>query len=96
MQEHEKNIYILIGAGALIGLGKLLASDEKLSARLVIGRTVLGSATSMLAGVALLQFPDIHPLALLGIASGLGILGSQTIEVLLKRRAGKFIGGGKG
>lgn len=96
MQEHEKNIYILIGAGALIGLGKLLASDEKLSARLVIGRTVLGSATSLLAGVVLLQFPTIHPLALLGIASGLGILGSQTIEILLKRRAGKIIGGGKG
>lgn len=95
MQEHERNIYTLIGAGALIGLGKLLASDEKLSARLVIGRTVLGSATSLLAGVVLLQFPTIHPLALLGIASGLGILGSQTIEILLKRRAGKIIGGGK-
>lgn len=96
MQEPEKSLWTLIAMGAVIGVGKLLASDEKLSIRLVVGRTVLGSATSMLAGVVLLQFPDIHHLALLGIASGLGILGSQTIEVLLKRRAGKFIGGGKG
>lgn len=95
MQESEKSLWTLIAMGAVIGVGKLLASDEKLSIRLVIGRTVLGSATSMLAGVVLLQFPDIPHLALMGIASGLGILGAQTIEVLLKRRAGKFIGGGK-
>ena len=93
MQDPEKSLWTLVAMGAVIG--KLLASDEKLSIRLVIGRTVLGSATSMLAGVVLLQFPDIPHLALLGIASGLGILGSQTIEVLLKRRAGKIIGGGK-
>ena len=95
MQDPEKSLWTLVAMGAVIGVGKLLASDEKLSIRLVIGRTVLGSATSMLAGVVLLQFPDIPHLALLGIASGLGILGSQTIEVLLKRRAGKIIGGGK-
>ncbi|WP_050465091.1 phage holin family protein [Herbaspirillum autotrophicum] len=95
MQDPEKSLWTLVAMGAVIGVGKLLASDEKLSIRLVIGRTVLGSATSMLAGVVLLQFPDIPHLALLGIASGLGILGSQTVEVLLRRRAGKFIGGGK-
>lgn len=95
MQEHEKGLLTLLVLGAMVGLGKLLASDEKLSMRLVIGRTLLGSATSLLAGVALLQFPDIPQLALLGIGSGLGILGSQTIEVLLKRRAGKILGGGK-
>ena len=87
MQEHEKTFLTLFTLGALIGLAKLLVSDEKLTARLIIGRTLLGSAASVIAGIAVVQFPTIDRLALIGIASALGIVGSSFIEMWLK---GKF------
>lgn len=73
-------------------MSKLLVSSEPLSVRLIIGRTILGSATSVIAGAVLLQVPDINPLALLGIACALGILGSTFIEEYLKKNINKWSG----
>ncbi|MBR8084574.1 phage holin family protein [Burkholderia vietnamiensis] len=92
MQEHEKTFLELIIMGALIGIAKLLVSSEQLTFRVIVGRALLGSATSMVAGVALLQIPNLDPLALLGIGSALGIVGSQYIEILLRRKATAVIG----
>ena len=92
MQEHDKSILMLIVIGGLIGMSKLLVSKEPLSVRLLIGRTILGSATSLIAGVVLLQIPNVSPLALIGLASALGILGSTFIEECLKNRV-KNLGG---
>lgn len=92
MQEHEKSILMIILIGGLIGMSRLLVSKEPLSVRLVIGRTILGSATSLIAGVVLLQMPDISPLALVGLASALGILGSTFIEEYLKKNVDKWGG----
>lgn len=69
MQDHEKNLLLLIAIGAAIGFAKLLVSDEKLTWRLTIGRTILGAATSTIAGAIILQIPDINPLALISLAS---------------------------
>ena len=71
-------------------MSKLLVSSEPLSVRLIIGRTILGSATSVIAGAVLLQVPDINPLALLGIACAFGILGSTFIEEYLKKNINKW------
>ncbi|AOJ99939.1 phage holin family protein [Burkholderia vietnamiensis] len=92
MQEHEKTFLELIIMGALIGIAKLLVSSEQITFRVIVGRALLGSATSMVAGVALLQIPNLDPLALLGIGSALGIVGSQYIEILLRRKARAVIG----
>ncbi|MDF0500878.1 holin [Burkholderia cenocepacia] len=92
MQEHEKTFLELIVMGALIGIAKLLVSSEQLTFRVIVGRALLGSATSMVAGIALLQIPNLDPLALLGIGSALGIVGSQYIEILLRRKARAVIG----
>ena len=93
MQDHEKNLLLLIAIGAAIGFAKLLVSDEKLTWRLMTGRTILGAATSTIAGAIILQIPDINPLALIAIASALGILGSTFIENWLKSQSMKW--GGK-
>ena len=57
MQEHEKSLYTLLIMGALIALGKVLASDEKITLRLLAGRVILGSAISVAACDSLVQFP---------------------------------------
>lgn len=93
MQEPEKTILEMIAMGALIGVAKLLVGNEALTLRLVVGRAVLGSATSMVAGIVLVQIPNLDPLALLGIGSALGIVGSQYIEILLRRKTKAIIGG---
>ena len=93
MQDHEKNLLLLIAIGAAIGFAKLLVSDEKLTWRLTIGRTILGAATSTIAGAIILQIPDINPLALISLASALGIMGSTFIENWLKTQSMKW--GGK-
>lgn len=90
MQDHEKTIFTLIFVGAAIGLSRLLVSDEPLLWRLIIGRTILGSATSTIAGLVLIQFPDISPVSLIAIACALGILGSTYIEAYLKKNVGKW------
>ena len=92
MQEHDKSILMLIVIGGLIGMSKLLVSKEPLSVRLLIGRTILGSATSLIAGVVILQIPNVSPLALIGLASSLGILGSTFIEEYLKKNVDKWGG----
>ncbi len=76
---------MLLVMGALIGLGKLLVSDDPITLRLILGRAVLGAATSMVAGVGLMQFPGMPPMALYGVGCALGIVGSQYLEVWLKR-----------
>ena len=89
MQEHDKTVIWLLLMGAIIGIGKLLAGSEPVTWWLVIGRMILGSATTTVAGIVLLTIPNIHPVALLAIGSALGIAGSQVIESYVKRRAGK-------
>lgn len=78
----------LLLIGAVIALGKVLASNEKITPRLIAGRVILGSAISVAAGAALVQFPDMSPLAVNGVGAGLGILGYQFCEMWLRRRLG--------
>ena len=77
--------------GALISIAKLLVSDERITVRVVVGRAILGSATSLLAGVVLIQVPNLSPLALLGVGSALGIVGQQYIEKILRAKLKKVV-----
>lgn len=87
MEQHEKSLFTLVAVGALIAIGKLLASNEVLTWRVIIGRTLLGSASSMVAGVALVQVPDLDPIGLVGLGAALGIFGAQALESWFKRQA---------
>ena len=96
MQEYEKGFIALALMGALIALGKMLNSDEPITLRLVLGRVIVGSALSLAAGVALYSVLDIHPLALAGIGSALGILGLNGVEAWLRKKGINFLGKGVG
>lgn len=84
---HEKIMVTLAGIGGLIGLAKVLESTEPLTTRLIIGRVILGAAVSMCAGAALIQFPDMPPIAINGVGAALGIVGYQAVELWLRKRA---------
>ncbi|ATO31578.1 MULTISPECIES: phage holin family protein [Dickeya] len=87
MNETDKSIVTLFIIGMLIAVGKVLAGGEPVTLRLFLGRVLLGGFVSTVAGVALVQFPDLSPLAINGIGAALGIAGYQTIELLIQRRA---------
>lgn len=87
MQEHEKSLYSLLIIGALIAVGKVLASDDPITLRLFISRVILGSFVAVAAGAVLIHIPDASPLAIQGLGAALGIAGYQAVELWLRRRA---------
>lgn len=93
MQEPEKSLLYLAVMGGLIGLGKLFSGDDVLTPRLILGRALMGSATSLIAGVSLLHMADLPLPALIGLGAALGILGSQTLEIIFRKFAEKKLGG---
>ncbi|MCG3462025.1 phage holin family protein [Xenorhabdus bovienii] len=93
MEEHEKTFVTLVLLGALIALGKMLTGNEPITLRLFIGRVILGSAVSIMAGALLIWWPGISPVAVTGIGSALGIAGYQLIEVWLRKRGSALLTG---
>ena len=89
MIESDKTVVTLFLTGALIVVGKVLAGGESITPRLFIGRMLLGGFVSMVSGVVLVQFPEINPVAIYGIAAMLGIAGYQVVEIFIQRRLGK-------
>ncbi|MFV7361050.1 phage holin family protein [Citrobacter portucalensis] len=87
MQEHEKSLYSLLAMGVLIAIGHVLSGNDPITLRHFIGRVILGSFVSVIAGVVLIQIPDASPLAIQGIGAALGIAGYQSVELWLRRRA---------
>lgn len=88
----EGFIAVLAAIGAAIGLGKLLASDEPLTKRLIVGRAVVNAGIGAAAGAGTLLFPTADPLVLYGLAAGIASLGTSGLEMVFKKKLG---GGGE-
>lgn len=78
----------LVGIGVLIGLGKLLASNEKFSWRLALGRAIVSAGLAVAAGAILAFIPGVSQLAVIGLAAASSVLGEQFLEKLLHARSG--------
>lgn len=95
MHDHERKILVLALIGAVIAIGQVLVSTDPITPRLFFGRVILGSIVSMVAGVALVQFPELSPVAVNGIGCALGIAGYQAVERWLRHRGSKIVEGKK-
>lgn len=93
MNDFEKTIAWLAGMGALIAVGRALTSQEKLSWRVVLGRTILGSALGTVAALIYIPFPDAPQAVVIGAGAGLGILGEQVLELAARRLISFKLGG---
>lgn len=74
--------------GVAIGLGQLLASPEKLTPRIIAGRALSTGGIAMGAGVALVWFPDLPTVAMIGVAAILASLGTSALERMFQRLMG--------
>lgn len=80
MNDDEK-LLIKIGLiGFMLGIAKLLAGDEAITWRKVIGRALLGTGSSLIAGLVMIPHPNASQLVVVGAAALLGILGHSFIE----------------
>lgn len=64
-----KDLLWLVMFGALAGIGQLLASSERLTRRLVLGRAVSSGVLAMGAGALLIWIPDVPEVALYGVTA---------------------------
>jgi len=79
----------LAGAGLVTGLGNLLASDEKLTWRIVVGRAISSAGLGAAAGTALLWVPDMPMVAMVGLSCTVASLGTSGLERLIQKAVGK-------
>jgi hypothetical protein len=79
-----------LGAIAVIaGLGQLLASKERLTPRIVVGR-ILSSFALGAVSILIMPYVPVIPhtdpyMVQLGIASAIASLGTSTIEIIIQR-----------
>lgn len=85
MQEHEKTFAQLLILGAAIGVGQLLASRERLTWRIVVGRAICSAGVAASAAALGLIFPSVGPVVQFGVAAAMASLGTSALEKLLQR-----------
>lgn len=79
---------VLAGVAIIAGLGKLLASQDKLTWRVVIGRVLTSAALGVAASILLVLFPSMPLEAQLGTAAALSSLGTSALEAVFYRITG--------
>lgn len=89
----QDSSYGLLGAlggiGALIGLGQLFLSDEKITLRRALGRAIVTGGLALSAAAALTYFPGLPTAAIVGLAAAIASMGATGLE----RFAQRFIPG---
>ena len=71
--------------GVTIGLGQLLAGNERLTYRLLVGRALSTGGLAMAAGVVLVWVPELSMVGQIGVAAGLASLGTSGLERAFQR-----------
>jgi hypothetical protein len=84
----EGFLAILAAIGAAVGIGKLMAADDRITFRLFVGRAIVSAGLGAAAGAVMYLVPDAHPVLLYGAAAGISSMGTSTIEFILKKRLG--------
>lgn len=83
--ENIANALLFACVGITIGVGQLLASKERLTLRIVIGRMLSTGGLAMAAGAILVWVPNLHLIGQMGIAAALASLGTSGLERLFQR-----------
>lgn len=76
-------IFLIVGIA--IGIGQLMSSNERVTSRLLLGRSLSTGGLAMAAGVVLVWVPDLSMVGQIGVAAGLASLGVSGLERLFQR-----------
>lgn len=75
--------------GLVVGIGQLLASRERLTWRIVVGRALSSAGLGASTGIALAWMPGLPLTAQLGLAALIASLGTSGLERLLQKFLGR-------
>ena len=84
-QDHLASSFLFSMVGVTIGLGQLLAGNERLTLRLLVGRALSTGGLAMAAGVVLVWVPELSMVGQIGVAAGLASLGTSGLEHAFQR-----------
>ena len=84
-QDHLTSSFLVSVVGVTIGLGQLLAGNERLTLRLLVGRALSTGGLAMAAGVVLVWVPELSLVGQIGVAAGLASLGTSGLERAFQR-----------
>lgn len=85
---HWEILLSMAAVGGLTALGQLLASNERITPRIIWGRALSSIGLSVSAGAILLWFTEPNPLALIGVSAGLASLGTSFLEKFVQKKFG--------
>lgn len=74
--------------GFIIGLGHALACKEELPLRRIIGKTLISTGVSIVAGAVYYFKPGTDPVVILALGSLLSVLGSGWLEAFVFKKTG--------
>ncbi len=88
LSKETQTLLIMAMVGALTAIGKLLSSDEKITWRAAIGRSITTGILAMSACAVLLWFPNIPTIALIGVSAVFASLGTSALEAVMYKVIG--------
>lgn len=71
--------------GLIVGIGQLLASTEKLTLRIVVGRALSSAGLGASSAAMLVWFPGLPPAAQFGVAALFASLGTSGLERIVQK-----------
>lgn len=75
---------VIILIGTLAAIGKMLASGERLTVRVVVGRAIVSTILGLSSTLIWLRFPDAPPEVILGATALICSLGTSGLEQILQ------------
>lgn len=75
--------------GLIVGIGQLLASTERLTMRIIVGRALSSAGLGASSSAMLVLIPDLPIAAQLGCAALFASLGTSFIERMFQRWLGR-------
>ena len=87
MHEDLKLVGALAGTGFLVGIAKLITSNETITWKQAVGRAILSGTTGLAAGCVVIFIPGVSFVAQVALACALASLGTSALEALFNRIA---------
>lgn len=81
----EGLLYWLVAVGAVIGLGKLLISNEPMTTRKALGHGIVSGGLGGCAALIAIPLPDAPQFVIIGAACALASLGASTVTMLAQK-----------
>jgi len=83
--KEEGLIYWLFAVGCLVGVGKLLASNEPITWRKALGHGIVSGGIGGAAALISIPIPDAPWPVIVGTACAMASLGASTLAVLAQK-----------